>query len=205
MSKILVFDISFYNTNGGRPLDFVAAKASGAVGVIAKASEGATWRDPAYSQHRAAAKAAGLLWGAYHFGTAAPVNAQVDAFLDAAHPDDNTLMVLDFEHNDASPTNTMTGHAAIDFLGQLSARLGRKPTLYTGAYVQARFGAAPVEARRPYRVWWAQYAPAPRLHATWDQYWLWQFTEKAQMPGIGLCDGSSFAGSAEDLAASWIE
>src|SRR5579859_2632907 len=42
---------------------------SGILGVIHKASEGGDWVDPTYGERRPQAEAAGLLWGAYHFGS----------------------------------------------------------------------------------------------------------------------------------------
>src|ERR1700728_404355 len=42
---------------------------SNILGIIHKASEGGDWVDPTYSERRPQAEAAGILWGAYHFGT----------------------------------------------------------------------------------------------------------------------------------------
>ena len=56
-------------------------------GVIHKATTGATGNDKKYANRRPAAIKAGLLWGAYHWGTNADVGKQVDNFLKTADPD----------------------------------------------------------------------------------------------------------------------
>lgn len=65
---------------------FAQARAAGVLGIIHKATTGQTGKDKAYTDRRRDAEAAGLLWGAYHWGTNAPVAAQVDNFLMKAQP-----------------------------------------------------------------------------------------------------------------------
>src|SRR5690348_6986095 len=79
----IVVDLS----HGDRVENLQAARAAGLVGVIHKATTGATGRDDAYAARRQAALEAGLLWGAYHWGTAADITAQVDNFLGWAAAD----------------------------------------------------------------------------------------------------------------------
>src|SRR5205085_10127894 len=77
---------------------FADAAAAGTWGIIHEASAGGTGQDPMYAQRRQPALDAGLLWGAYHWGTAhEPVSDQVDNFLSVAQPDANTLVALDYE------------------------------------------------------------------------------------------------------------
>ena len=49
----------------------------GIVGVIYKATQGTSYTDDTYVNQQHAAKAAGLLWGAYHFAEATNVDQQV--------------------------------------------------------------------------------------------------------------------------------
>src|SRR5216117_638093 len=100
-----VIDISHFNQH----LDFAAIRRSGIIGVIHKASQGLLFQDPAYKTHRAAAKRAGLLWGAYHFGTGADGVGQADAFLNFVKPTSQTLVVLDFETNPVGASMTLPG------------------------------------------------------------------------------------------------
>src|SRR4051812_18119144 len=108
---------------------FQQAAGSGIWGIIHKATTGATGTDPEYANRRQPALDAGLLWGAYHWGTNADVSAQVENFLDTAQPDETTLVALDFEE---TAGNQMTLDQARQFLTSVGDALGRKPVLYCG-------------------------------------------------------------------------
>src|SRR3954471_18314901 len=95
---------------------FQRAADAGLWGIIHKATTGATGVDPEYANRRQPALDAGLLWGAYHWGTNADVNAQVENFLDTAQPDEMTLVALDFEETEG---NQMTLDQARQFLTQV--------------------------------------------------------------------------------------
>ncbi len=77
--------------------DFSVAASAGLWGIIHKATTGKTGKDRAYAQRRQQALDAGLLWGAYHWGTHVSVSDQIDNFLTQARPDANTLVALDYE------------------------------------------------------------------------------------------------------------
>src|SRR5476651_1105670 len=98
--------------------DFNAVRRSGNImAVIHKSSEGGDWVDPSYAVRRPQAEAAGLLWGAYHFGTRQfSGERQAASFLAAVRPGPATLMALDFEPNDHNPRNTMTLAQAEQFV-----------------------------------------------------------------------------------------
>ena len=140
MLQPIVADLSHHKWDHGIVPDFKAAKTSGTIGVIYKASEGSTYQDPTYDKSRILAKNAGMLWGAYHFGTAANVKGQVENFLKSAKPDEQTLICLDFELNESSRKNTITKEIAVEFLHEVTKRLGRKPKLYTGPFMYDLFG-----------------------------------------------------------------
>ena len=108
---------------------FQQAADSGIWGIIHKATTGATGKDSGYPTRRQPALDAGLLWGAYHWGTNADVQAQVDNFLSVAQPDADTLVALDFEETEG---NQMTLDQARQFLTLVAAAIGRKPVLYCG-------------------------------------------------------------------------
>ncbi len=74
--------------NHDNHFDAIKARNAGVRAVIHKASEGATFLDPAYRRRRQDALAAGLLWGAYHFSSSRPANEQADNFLAATQCDD---------------------------------------------------------------------------------------------------------------------
>jgi lysozyme len=83
MSINVVVDISHHNGN----VDLEKAQQAGIVGVIHKGTQGTGMFDNQYGVNRQKAAAAGLLWGAYHFGTNADGAAQADFFLNKINAD----------------------------------------------------------------------------------------------------------------------
>src|SRR6185437_481601 len=96
-----IIDISHHN---GINLDFKKAKSTGVLGVIQKATQGEDYIDATFKSNRSATLKAGLLFGAYHFGTGSNGVAQADHFLDVVKPDESTVVVLDFESNPTGPS-----------------------------------------------------------------------------------------------------
>ena len=159
---------------------FQQAADSGLWGIIHKATTGATGTDPEYANRRKPALDAGLLWGAYHWGTNADVSAQVENFLDTAQPDETTLVALDFEETEG---NQMTLDQARQFLTGVAAALGRKPVLYCGGLFKSEMGNTVDPFFGSHRLWLAQYGPNPVAQASWNTYWLWQYTDS--LTGLG--------------------
>ena len=89
---------------------------------------------------------AGLLWGAYHFGTGADVDSQLSNFLGKTGIDDAMLYALDFE---ANPGNTMSLAQAKDFIQKLDTRLGRKAVIYGGDLLKTALGGTQRCVPRP--------------------------------------------------------
>lgn len=197
--------------HGDGVTSFAEAKAAGLVGVIHKASTGIAGRDDAYQSRRSAAAQAGLLWGAYHWGTAAPVDQQVQNFLTWAAPDPATLVALDFEQTRG---DQMTVENARAFCEQIFARLGRRPVIYGGDRLKTELGAAPDAFFGAHRLWLADYAATPTLPASWSKFFLWQYTDgvagpgRKSVPGIpgdrgGRLDCDYFGGAGQDLRVQW--
>lgn len=88
-----VIDISHYQSQ----IDWPKLKASGVLAIIHKASEGSDHQDSLYDDHRVKAKAAGLMWGAYHMIDNSDVKEQVKNFLAAAKPDGDTLLAIQWQ------------------------------------------------------------------------------------------------------------
>ena len=98
------------------PFSAVEVRANGVLGLIYKATQGVTFRDPRFVAAMAQCAAAGLLRGAYHFasGTSDAV-AQADAFMrvvGAIPGHDDVLLCLDLEGALDSP-KTMTTPDAV--------------------------------------------------------------------------------------------
>lgn len=198
--------------HGDAVSSFATARNNGLLGVIHKATTGRTGRDPRYKERRVAALQAGLLWGAYHWGTSVDVAKQVDNFLGWAEPDDQTLVALDYEQTSG---NQMTLQQARDFLRILGQRLGRKPVLYCGGLLKSELGNTKDSFLGSHRLWLAHYNANPVVQASWNRYWLWQYTEGGpsgpgprQVPGIpgnaqGRLDCDHHDGTAAQLASEW--
>jgi lysozyme len=209
--------------------DFASVRSSNILGVVHKASEGGDWFDPSYGVRRPQAEAAGLLWGAYHFGTRQYSGQdQAAAFLGAAQPGPTTLMALDFEPNDPNPRNTMTLDQAEAFVQTIYRETRRLPLIYTHpAWANGEpYGRAQMSLPRPIMpgsllaqcdLWLADYREEPELPMAWaDRGWrLWQYaadqTEvdfaygaaSRTVEGVDHCDRNLFAGDASALYRFW--
>jgi GH25 family lysozyme M1 (1,4-beta-N-acetylmuramidase) len=190
---------------------FQRAADSGIWGIIHKATTGATGKDSEYANRRQPALDAGLLWGAYHWGTNAEVSAQVDNFLSVSKPDATTLVALDFEETEG---NQMTLDQAREFLTSVGDALGRKPVLYCGGLFKSEMDDTIDEFFGSHRLWLAQYGPNPVAQASWQTYWLWQYTDSLtglgpnQVDGIpgdsnGNLDCNSYAFTKEQITGEW--
>lgn len=199
----LAFDISHFQPN----VDFHAAYAGGLRAVFHKATEGIYYVDPRYASARAQAAAAGLLWGAYHFGTGDDALAQAEHFLSIAKPDGKTLLVLDLERNPQGPS--MSIDQARTFVSHLQQVTGKWPGLYSGSYIRDNLGNAKDPVLSNCWFWLAEYGPVAHAPPTWGQWAFWQHTNghvgpgPQSAPGCGPCDRDRFAGDAEALAAFW--
>ena len=201
--------VDIYHRN--RVESFATARNAGVHGIIHKASTGATGRDEAYADRRQKAIDAGMLWGAYHWGTSRPINQQVENFLAASKPDDRTLVALDFEDD---PGNQMTLAGAREFLALIEQKLGRKAVLYSANTIKGALGNTVDPFFGSHRLWLAQYGPTPRVQASWSTYWLWQYTDGTAGPGprsapglpgnhLGNLDCNHYKDSPEQLSAEW--
>jgi GH25 family lysozyme M1 (1,4-beta-N-acetylmuramidase) len=142
------------------------------------------WRKYAVSRElfqtrRLVARAAGLLWGAYHLARPGNPIDQANHFLEYADPKPDEMMILDLEGID--PQKFMSLEDAQIFAGHIKARTGRYPVLYTNhdtaRYIAAYRNDYPVLARLP--LWYARYKPDVKgvfPMGNWDKYLLWQFS-----------------------------
>jgi len=208
MPEIQLMVVDLYH--GDRVIAFAQARQAGIRGIIHKASQGVDDTDPRYAVRRRRALHAGLLWGAYHFGTDDDADAQVSHFLAAAAPDDSTLVALDYEPNG---DRTMSLDQARQFLTAIEDRLGRKAVLYSGSLIKQQLGDQADPFFGSHRLWLAEYGPEPHVQASWSAPWLWQYSgdgigpEPKYVPGIpgadGTVDCNSYAGSPDELAEEW--
>jgi lysozyme len=205
MSEItnVVVDLSHHNTNP----DFAAAAKAGLVGVIHKATQGTTGEDATYAARRPKAEAAGLLWGAYHFGTGNDGVEQAQAFLAKVGNVNGVLLVLDLEPNPTGPS--MSLEEARAFVTHVKQQTGRMPGLYSGHYIKQLLGTGHDPVLSQCWFWLAQYGATAVVPPNWATWTLWQYTDGSigpgphEVAGIGHCDRDKFNGSEAALRAFW--
>jgi len=198
----LVFDLSHYNGK----VDLAAAYAAGQRGVIHKATEGRGYVDPMYAATRSQAAAAGLLWGAYHFGVAGDPEAQAQHFLATAKPDHETLLVLDLESNPEG--GSMSLPEARSFVSAVHEATGTWPGLYGGSYLREQLGDKRDALLGKCWFWLAEYGPKAHVPPGWQDWTLWQYTDghvdsPHSISGVGACDRNRFNGDEQQLLAFW--
>ena len=200
-----VVDLSHHNT----VTSFRDTKDAGILGVIHKATEGTSFVDANYNQRQKLAVAAGLFWGAYHFGIQGDVQDQVDHFLEIVQPGPTDLLVLDWEPN--SREGTMTLAEAESFVEQIHDQTGRFPGLYSGqSFINDQLGSHTQTILTNCFLWIARYASqVPRVPPAFPTFTLWQYTDgnvgpqPHQVPGIGRCDRDKFNGDEVGLKKLW--
>jgi GH25 family lysozyme M1 (1,4-beta-N-acetylmuramidase) len=131
-------DVSYYQTTNGTTniINWASAKAnSGIEFAIMRASYGNASADTAFASQAAAAKAAGVIVGTYHFAYPEGTDAITEAnnFMNRASGYmgvGNLPPVLDMENNDQAMTNSALTTWANDFCNQIYNTIGVKPFIY---------------------------------------------------------------------------
>jgi lysozyme len=201
----VIADLSHYNS----PVDFTAAAQGGLLGVVHKATQGLLDVDPTYAERRPLAQAAGLLWGAYHFGVDADGAAQARRLLATVQNHNQVLLMLDFEAPATGPG--MSTAQAEAFAATILAFTGRYPGLYSTRDYLAQTGADRSPVLAHCWLWLADYnaVPEPGVPPAWRTWTMWQYTDGKQgneprtAPGIGPCDRDQFNGELPGLHALW--
>jgi len=200
------------------------ARDAGIVAVIAKATQGKDYVDPSWKQWASAILDAGLLLGAYHFGSnLSPGDQQSDWFVQAVKSASvdvsKTLLVLDFETN-TKPSQTMTTEQARAFLSRLDATFlhplnERRPMLYSGSSFLIDQVPDKNDMLGAFPLWIAAYGPTkPKIPRAWADWSLFQYTDgpigpadtaawPRITPGFGGIDRSACKRTAEQLRAEW--
>lgn len=198
-----VVDISHFQSD----VQLDVAKEAGLIGIIHKATQGTGYTDPRFAQRQGEAANAGLLFGAYHFGTGGSGAAQAQYFLSVVNPGPQTLLALDYERNPGGAS--MTIGDAVDFVQTIYNRVSRWPVFYGGAKIKQDLGGGsnPILANCPF--WLAEYGPVAHVPPNWPTWTLWQYTDGAvgpgpyAVPGIGPSDRDKFNGDATTLTSWW--
>lgn len=181
--------------------------------VFHKATQGATFKDPAFNTRWQHFKATSLFRGAYHFLTAVDsAQSQADNFLsfgiDFSKP--NVLPpMLDIE--DQVPVSLNAGitkdrpafiQLATDWINIVEAKTGRKVIIYSYKNFFSEYLNNHSWTNNP--LWLASYQNnAPGLPVGYNSWQFWQYSQFGQISGVptgGDLDLDWFNGSIEDLA-----
>lgn len=177
MPKVAVIDISHYQLIES----FEEAKAEGVVGVIHKLTEGLTYVDRKVKARYHLAQEASMAWGVYHFLRPGNMKAQAQHFVTQADKMDmgsDTMFAADHEDKDVSLNDL------VEFLRTVQLLTGRSPVIYSGHVLKEQLRLKADARLKPYRLWLAQYSSKAILPPGFDKYWIWQYTDKGEMPGI---------------------
>ena len=190
-------------------IDWRRARAAGVNFAFLKATEGGDRLDPAFRQNWAAARAAGVPRGAYHFFYHCRPAIQQARWFIAHVPSDPSALppVLDMEWNAHSPTcpgrrpaSEVRAEARI-FLDAMTRAYGRRPLLYTTVDFYADNQLWKLQG---VDFWLRSTAKHPSDSFPGQHWLIWQYTATGQVPGIaGQVDLNAFAGSRRDFAA-WV-
>jgi len=193
-------DVSFYEPK----VDWEKVRTQGYYFMFTKATQGTGIVDSKFSKHWAGAKQAQFLRGAYHYLVVGQdATRQADLFLKTIGNDPGELPpVLDLEgkYNETASNRLILG-AAETWLKRIEQAIGRKPLIYS-AYFFLRdrvsipiLGTAPGWAKS-YPLWIAQYLYHPASEADtplqpkgWQDWKIWQHSEKGMLAGITNDDG----------------
>lgn len=183
-------------------VDWAKVKGSGRAFAFARVANGLLKPDTKFAANWPAMKAAGLVRGAYlYFRPSQDAAAQAKAVLDALEAAGGLEAgdlppVLDLEATDDLPAATVQA-AAKTWLDIVEAKIGKKPIVYTAAYMSPQIGTS----FGPYPLWVAHYTQqCPEMPAGWATWQFWQRSDKGTVPGIaGPVDLDSFDGTLADL------
>ncbi|MEK5165967.1 glycoside hydrolase family 25 protein [Paenibacillus sp. FSL R5-0527] len=202
-------DVSHHNGY----VDWAKVAADGISFVFLKASEGKTFVDSTFKNNAKAARAAGLLVGAYHFVNATSTGA---AELEARHFA-NTIQgvpldlspVMDYENNPGGLGRSQVNDVAETFLFELERLTGKRPIVYTGNSFASNF--SPLLGAYP--LWIARYSTqVPTDVSAWRQWTFWQYSDgkdggtrqngSRKVAGLGgYVDLNEFNGTLAELKA----
>ena len=195
-------DVSHYQGT----IDWAQVPGAGKRFVIMQATVGETYVDPTYATNAAGARAAGLPITAYHF--AFPLTLPNDAILQADWFAQNAALLpgdlvpaLDLERTGGLAPADLQAWVST-WLGEVSARLGVRPMIYTSPTFWANaMGNTTMFADQGIAVLWVAHwdtvTPTPPANNWGGQGWtFWQYSDCGRVAGItGCVDLDRFSGA----------
>jgi GH25 family lysozyme M1 (1,4-beta-N-acetylmuramidase) len=190
-------------------INWTKVAAAGKSFAILKATDSYDYTDPTYATNHAAAKAAGMWTGAYHFArpdaTAGDAVREADRFASVISLGSQDLIpALDLEVSGGLTTTPLQNWVAA-WLAEVTAKTGVKPMIYTSpAFWKKYMGDSSALADAGYKTLWIAHwnVTSPTVPANnWGGHgWtFWQYSDCGTVPGISGCvDLDRFNGA--DLA-----
>ncbi len=188
-------------------IDWARVKATGKRFAYLKASEHTSFVDDKYEINRAAAKANGIVVGAYHFArpdeTVDDAIREADHFINTARPVSGELLpVLDLEQTGGLGPKKLQNWA-LAFLNRVYERTGVKGAIYVSpSFWRNEVGDSTILADNGYKVLWVAHwttASSPSLPAgNWggNSWTFWQYTSSGSVDGIsGRVDLNRYNGT----------
>ena len=203
-SEIRGIDVSKYQHDNGKPINWAAAKKSGVRFAFIKATGGSNRVDPWFEREWAAAGRAGIIRGAYHYAdpshSAVEQAARVVSVVGSTREANDLGIVLDLESSGGLGPAALAKWAHT-FLTQVERRTGRVPILYT----YPNFWHTKMRDNRTfgaYPLWLARYGDRPAPLPGWDRWTFWQHSSTGRVPGIvGAVDKNVMCCSVNTLRA----
>ena len=162
------------------PIDWVAVAHDNVAFAYIKATEGSDFIDDRFATNWGAARAAGILTGAYHvFSLCAPGADQAAAFLDAAPFDADLPPAVDLEFSNACvdrPSSAVVDVELSAFVAAVQDATGQVVTMYVGQAFEARYPLAMFDTHPR---WVLSYLRRP--NGSWA---VWQVGGYASVEGI---------------------
>ena len=183
---------------------WASVKAAGKSFAIARVSDGLNYPDAQFATNWSHIKSAGLVRGVYQFFRPGQDPVQQADFLlsklaaaGGLQPGD-MAPVLDIEVTDSVANATIQARAKA-WLDHIQAQTGRKPIVYTAAFMSSAIGTA----LTAWPLWVANYGPTcPTLPTGWSNWKMWQYSSTGAVGGIsGNVDVDEFQGTLADLLA----
>ena len=207
LSAVKFVDVSVWNTE---PIDWARAKANGVSGAMIRCGYGSyspSQVDKLFAQHLERASAAGLSIGIYHYSYATSVAGaenEADFCLSIIEPyrgKINCPVAYDLEESSIAALGKKTvTDMAIAFGNKIRAA-GFKPMLYCNVNWARNY----VDMDRIYAagisLWIAQWASECTYTGPYD---MWQYTNKAVIPGFNGVVDASWCYSTWNVEDSWV-
>jgi len=195
-------DVSYYQGD----IDWRTVRASGVTFAYIKATEGGDYLDSKFRRNWAAAKAAGIRRGAYHFyNLCRPVGDQIAWFeshvprdADALPPAIDMEWVPTSTHCRAKPSRARIIADIRRFLESLERRYGKRPVIYATASFHHDILEGFFDG---YPFWLRAIDGPPGERYAFRPWHFWQYSARGTLPGVnGHIDKNVFAGTQAEWA-----